>query len=114
MLSFYRVPANILYSISLCKQEFIFINKLEGIFDYVWSAENKPSKPNPEAVIELCNKMNLDPSECALISDADTDIRMAKEADIQIAIGFTGGWRNPPTLNETQFLIKQLNELRIH
>ena len=113
MLSFYRVPANILYSISLCKQEFIFINKLEGIFDYVWSAENKPSKPNPEAVIELCNKMNLDPSECALISDADTDLKMAKEADIPITIGFTGGWKTPPNLNEQQFIIEKLNELHI-
>ncbi len=94
-------------------EEFICRNKLEGIFDYFWSAENKPSKPNPKAVIELCKKMNLKPSECALISDADTDLRMAKEADIAIAIGFTGGWQNPPTLNEKRFIIKNLNELKI-
>ena len=95
-------------------EEFICSNKLEGIFDYLWSAENKPSKPNPEAVIELCRKMNLNPSECALISDADTDLRMAKEADIQIAIGFTGGWKNPPNLTETRFIVEKLNELKIH
>ena len=94
-------------------EEFISRNKLEGIFDYFWSAENKPSKPNPEAVIELCKKMNLHPSECALISDADTDLKMAKEADISIAIGFTGGWVNPPTLNEKKFLLEKLNELKI-
>ncbi len=29
-------------------EEFICRNKLEGIFDYFWSAENKPSKPNPK------------------------------------------------------------------
>ena len=56
-------------------EEFIYVNKLEGIFDYLWSAENKPSKPDPEAVIELCKKMNFNPSDCALISDADTDLR---------------------------------------
>ena len=94
-------------------EEFIFKNKLDGIFDYLWSAENKPSKPNPEAVIELCKKMNLNPSECALISDADTDLKMAKEADISIIIGFTGGWVNPPILNEKQFIIEKLNELNI-
>ena len=94
-------------------EEFIYRNKLEGIFDYFWSAENKPSKPNPEAVIELCKKMNLNPAECALISDADTDLKMAKEADISIAIGFTGGWVNPPTLNEKNFLLEKLNELKI-
>ena len=95
-------------------EEFIYRNKLEGIFDHMWSSEDKPSKPKPEAVIELCKKMNLNPSECALVSDADTDLRMAKEADIQILIGFTGGWANPPTLTEKQYLIKNLNELKIY
>ena len=95
-------------------EEFICSNKLEGIFDYLWSAENKPSKPNPEAVIELCKKMNFKPSECALISDADTDLRMAKKANINAVIGFTGGWTNPPYLTEQRFLIEKLNELKIH
>ena len=72
-------------------EEFIHRNKLKGIFDYLWSAEKRPSKPSPEAVIELCKKMNLKASECALISDADTDLKMAKEADIALVIGFTGG-----------------------
>ena len=57
--------------------------------------------------------MKIDPSECALISDADTDLRMAKEADIPIIIGFTGGWKNPPTLTENQIIIEKLNELTI-
>ena len=94
-------------------EEFICRNKLEGLFDYFWSAENKPSKPNPKAVIERCKKINILPSDCALISDADTDLKMAKEADIPIIIGFTGGWKNPPTLNEKQFIIEKLNELNI-
>ena len=94
-------------------EEFICSNKLEGIFDYLWSAENKPSKPNPEAVIELCRKMKLKPSECALISDADTDLKMAKDANIPMVIGFTGGWKNAPLLTEKQFIIEKLNELKI-
>jgi len=94
-------------------EEFICSNKLEGIFDCLWSAENKPSKPNPKAVIELCKRMKINPSECALISDADTDLKMAKEADVPIIIGFTGGWKNPPTLSEKQFIIEKLNELNI-
>ena len=95
-------------------KEFIVRNNLEGVFDYLWSAENNPSKPKPEAVIELCKKMNLNPSDCALISDADTDLRMAKEAGIPIVIGFNGGWKSPPTLTEKRFLIEKLNELKIH
>ena len=94
-------------------EEFIYSNKLEGLFDYLWGAENKPSKPNPKAVIELCKRMKINPSECALISDADTDLKMAKQADVPIIIGFTGGWKNPPTLTEKQFIIEKLNELNI-
>ncbi len=94
-------------------EEFIYSNKLEGLFDYLWSAENKPSKPNPQAVIELCKRMKINPSECALISDADTDLKMAKKADVPIIIGFTGGWKNPPSLTEKQFIIEKLNELNI-
>ncbi len=95
-------------------KKFICKNKLEGIFDYLWSAENNPTKPNPEAVIELCKEMNLKPSECALISDSDTDLSMAKKASVPIVIGFSGGWRTPPTLTEEKFLVKKLNELKIH
>ena len=95
-------------------EEFIIENNLEGVFDCLWSAENKPSKPNPKAVIELCKKMNLKASECALISDADTDLKMAKEADMKLVIGFTGGWKNNPTLSEQRFIIEKLNELKIH
>tara|TARA_B100000700_G_scaffold153795_1_gene170705 strand:+ start:2115 stop:2903 length:789 start_codon:yes stop_codon:yes gene_type:complete len=95
-------------------KEFIMNNKLYGLFDYLWSAEDQPNKPNPMAVIELCKKMDLKPSECALISDADTDLKMAKQADIAIAIGFTGGWVRPPILSENHFLIEKLNELKIH
>ena len=94
-------------------EEFISSNKLEGLFDYIWSVENKPSKPNPKAVIELCKRMKINPSECALISDADTDLRMAKKAGIPIIIGFTGGWKNAPILTEKQFIIENLNELNI-
>ena len=94
-------------------EEFICRNKLEGIFDYLWSAENKPSKPNPAAVIELCKKMNINPSDCALISDADTDLKMAKEADMKVVIGFTGGWQIPPNLTEDQLHISKYNEIKV-
>ena len=94
-------------------EEFIRQNKLNGIFDSLYSAEDKPSKPNPEAIIELCKKMNYDPKECALISDADTDLKMAKEADIKVVIGFTGGWREPPNLNEKKFIIQNYDELKV-
>ncbi len=94
-------------------EEFISLNKLQGLFNYLWSAECQPSKPNPNAVIELCKKMNLKPSECALISDADTDLRMAKKAKIPLAIGFIGGWGNPPVLDDPQFILENWDKLKV-
>ena len=94
-------------------EEFISSNKLQGLFRYLWSAECKPSKPNPRAVIELCKRINLKPAECALISDADTDLQMAKKAQIPLAIGYVGGWINPPILEEHQFILENWDELKV-
>ena len=94
-------------------EEFISSNKLQGLFHFLWSAECQPSKPNPKAVIELCKRINLKPAECALISDADTDLQMAKKANIPLAIGYVGGWINPPILEEHQFLLSNWDELKV-
>ncbi len=94
-------------------EEFISSNKLQGLFHYLWSAECQPSKPNPRAVIELCKRINLKPAECALISDADTDLQMAKKAKIPLAIGYVGGWVNPPILEEHQFILRNWDELKV-
>ena len=69
---------------------------------------------DPQMIIPFSKKMNFNPSDCALISDADTDLRMAKEAGITIVVGFNGGWQTPPALTENRFLIEKLNELKIH
>ena len=94
-------------------EEFISVNKLQGFFHYLWSAECQPSKPNPKAVIELCKRINLKPAECALISDADTDLKMAKKAKLPLVIGYVGGWINPPILEENQFLLRNWDELKV-
>lgn len=94
-------------------EEFISSNKLQGLFHFLWSAENQPSKPNPKAVIELCKRINLDPAECALISDADTDLQMAKKAKIPLGIGYVGGWINPPILEEHQFILRKWDDLKV-
>ena len=95
-------------------EEFIRTNNFEKIFHFLWTAENHPSKPDPNAVIGLCLAMDLKPSECALISDADTDLEMATKANIGVVLGFTGGWKMPPLLHESDFLMNNWDELEIH
>ncbi len=94
-------------------QNFLKKNNLESTFTEIWSADDRPSKPNPEAVESLCNIVGLHPSECALIGDADSDLQMARQAGIGIALGYISGWSNPPQLSAHQYLIHHWNELSI-
>ncbi len=94
-------------------KNFLLQNNLQNSLNKFWSADNYPPKPNPKAVEALCERLNLQPSECALIGDADSDLTMAKQSGIGIAIGFTGGWKQTPQLNHHQHIINHWNELEI-
>ncbi len=93
---------------------FIKKNSLQKYFPHTWSSGNHPAKPSPLSVIKLCELMRVDPTECALISDADTDLEMARDANIRIILGFTGGWKLRPDLNKKYFLFNSWDELNIH
>ena len=92
-------------------EKFLMNNNLEKQFSFFWSSEDKPPKPNPIAIKKLCKLMNSRASECALIGDSDTDLKMAKAAGVAVAIGYTAGWGNPPLLYEHDHLINHWNEL---
>ncbi len=94
-------------------KEFLIENNLENVIELFWSAEHIPNKPNPLAVKKVCASLELDPSRCALIGDADSDLKMAREANVGAALGFTSGWRISPKLTEHQFLINHWNDLTV-
>jgi phosphoglycolate phosphatase-like HAD superfamily hydrolase len=35
------------------------------------------------------------PERCALIGDANSDLRMARSAGVAVALGYSTGWRQP-------------------
>jgi phosphoglycolate phosphatase len=72
-------------------------------FAAIWSAEQRPRKPDPQAVHALCHRLGVAPSRCALIGDANSDLRMARAAGVAVAIGYRGGWRQAVAL-ETGYL----------
>ncbi|MEB3333382.1 MAG: HAD family hydrolase, partial [Cyanobacteriota bacterium] len=41
----------------------------------------------------------LSPSNCALIGDANSDLRMGRSAGVALTIGYRGGWRQAVTLD---------------
>ncbi len=92
-------------------KEFLKDKEIEVFFPIFWSSEDHPPKPNPDAIKKLCALMNIKPSECALIGDADTDMRMASRGNIALALGYTAGWETSPLIYEHHHLISHWDEL---
>ena len=79
-------------------EDFLEHHQLSACVADLWSADDHPRKPDPQAALELCNRLGLPPQRCALVGDAETDLQMALEAGIGGVIGFTGGWSRAPEL----------------
>ena len=94
-------------------QQFLKSHGLSKSFQTCWSADHSPAKPDPEAVVQLCAQLDLEPSMCALIGDAETDLQMATASGVGLVIGYRGGWRSKPELPSATHLIDDWNDLSI-
>lgn len=71
----------------LCENIFAEIN-FSGIFGYT---EDRPSKPNPYAVYELMKINSVLPHETIYVGDSITDVKTAKNADVDCVFV---NWKN--------------------
>jgi phosphoglycolate phosphatase len=96
-------------------ESFLASHGLEPYFAGLWSAEHRPRKPDPAAVHGLCSQLGVPAASCALIGDANSDLRMAVAAGIphQLALGYTAAWRTPPPLAEPHPLVHHWRELAV-
>ncbi len=96
-------------------EHFLTSHGLEPFFAGLWSAEHRPRKPDPAAVHGLCEQLGVAASRCALIGDANSDLRMAVAAGIphQLALGYTAAWSSPPPLAEPHPRIHHWRELSL-
>ena len=94
---------------------FLASHGLASYFAGFWSAEHRPRKPDPAAVHSLCAQLGVAAGRCALIGDANSDLRMAVAAGIphQLALGYTAAWRTPPALAEPHPLVHHWSELAL-
>lgn len=93
--------------------EFLDQHALTRLFSGCWSAEDQPRKPDPQAVLHLCDRLDLAPERCALIGDAETDLRMACAAGIGCVLGYRGGWSMPPVLPSAQHQFDSWRDLSL-
>jgi len=96
-------------------EHFLASHRLEHFFSAIWSAEHRPRKPDPAAVHGLCAELGVPAARCALIGDANSDLRMAVAAGIphQLALGYTAAWSTPPPLAEPHPLVHHWRELSV-
>ncbi len=94
-------------------KQFLQDHGLSDFITGIWSADDTPYKPDPGAVHGLCKKLHLDPSQCALVGDADSDLLMARRAGIAYALGYVAGWNRTPDLTSHQHLIHHWQELKV-
>ena len=92
-------------------KHFLKANNIEDKFVGYWSANDSPSKPNPNAVKKFCKLIKLEPKHCLFIGDSDTDLKMARQAGVGLTLGYTAGWTSMPKLTYQQELIYSWNDL---
>jgi len=94
-------------------RSFLDRHGLVGHFAAAWSAEHHPRKPSAGAVHGLCAELGVPAERCALIGDADSDLRMARAAGVPVVIGYRSGWRQPPPLESATAWIHHWDELDV-
>jgi phosphoglycolate phosphatase len=92
---------------------FLARHEVTDHFAAVWSAEHQPRKPDPGAVRGLCRDLGVTPERCALIGDANTDLRMARSAGVPVVLGYQAGWKRAPELDPEFPHLRHWDELQV-
>jgi phosphoglycolate phosphatase len=93
--------------------QFLEHHGLAHHFQAYWSAEHRPRKPDPGAVHGLCNELGVAPERCALIGDANSDLRMGRAAGVGIVLGYRAGWSQPADLDPSFALLDHWRDLDV-
>lgn len=94
-------------------REFLAAHGIQDHVQGLWSADHRPAKPDPRAVHALCAALGVEPGRCALVGDADSDLRMAQGAGVPVVLGYRGGWREPPVLREQGHRLAHWTDLQL-
>jgi len=94
-------------------EAFLAAHDLASFFQAIWSAEHHPRKPDPAAVHGLCEELGVAAQSCALIGDANSDLRMARAAGVPVVLGYRAGWRRPVALDGSFQQLDHWQELTV-
>ncbi|WP_238154242.1 HAD family hydrolase [Synechococcus elongatus] len=93
-------------------QSFLDCHQLRDFVDLIWGCDRRPSKPDPAAVLTVCQQLNVDPSTAVVIGDADSDLRMAAGAGVA-AIAAAWGWSQAPIFEAIAPIVTDVEDLKL-
>ncbi len=84
----------------------------EYIFTMVCADDNIPTKPAPDMVHAICQRMNIHPSKVMVVGDTIADLKMARASGAGLAVGVLSGVSNARDLVPfADVLIESVEEL---
>jgi len=95
-------------------EAFLASQNLRPRFQVLWSADHSPRKPDPAAVHAVCAQLGIQASRCALIGDANSDLRMAQQAGVPVVLGYGAGWSISPPLDPLFPCLQHWSELQVN
>jgi phosphoglycolate phosphatase len=94
-------------------EAFLAAHDLASYVQAIWSAEHQPRKPDPAAVHGLCKELGVAVESCALIGDANSDLRMARAAGVPVVLGYRAGWQRPVELDSSFLQLDHWRDLAV-
>jgi phosphoglycolate phosphatase len=93
--------------------EFVRGNRLEGYFDFWLGVDGEITKPDPQLLWRVCERIGADPANTLVIGDAQTDIQMARNAGAAGVIGID--WHgNFTRLTGADAIVDRLSAIQVN
>ena len=87
-----------------------------GLQDYVHlgqGVEGMLAKPDPQVLLNFCQKLQVEPKKTVMIGDSAADIQMAIAAQAGGNIGVTWGWQTPIQLPQADVEVNSPDQIQI-
>ncbi|MCR5536046.1 MAG: HAD-IA family hydrolase [Succinivibrio sp.] len=86
--------------------------QLDSYFDFILGGEVlKERKPNPEPLLYVAEKFQLEPDSCLMVGDSDNDILAGKNAKMRTIFLKGGYYSKDPKLLEPDYLLSDYQEI---
>lgn len=85
-----------------------------GVFEISFGhREGYKTKPNPQSVLEVIEKFNINKEECVYIGDSNVDMQTARNANL-VSIGVLWGFRDEDELKAegANFVVESSDEIK--